>query len=198
MKQNTSRQTAIEQGSKTYTGSPCKKCGTVEKYVANWGCVNCSSLNTTERNKKYWQGVKEAGKNIEFSRKSAHHRKRYYDDHKNEIKQSLIEKKTDLGVFYIKKSLTNIKCKCKKRGIPFDITVDDLSIPTHCPILGIELQFNEGGAKDNSPSIDRIIPEMGYVKGNVIVISGRANRIKNNATIAEMYLIYKFYSDKQI
>jgi hypothetical protein len=40
-------------------------------------------------------------------------------------------------------------------------------------------------AAPNSPTIDRIDPRLGYVPGNVHVVSHRANRIKNNATLEE-------------
>lgn len=41
----------------------------------------------------------------------------------------------------------------------------------------------------NDPSVDRIIPELGYTKGNVRVISNRANLLKNNASIEEIELV---------
>ena len=47
---------------------------------------------------------------------------------------------------------------------------------------------------DNSPTIDRIVPELGYVKGNVVVVSAKANRIKNDATITEILSVYNYYS----
>jgi hypothetical protein len=61
-------------------------------------------------------------------------------------------------------------------------------VPDKCPILGIELFISEKGVgrTDNSPSLDRIIPSLGYVKGNIAVISQRANRIKNDATLEEI------------
>lgn len=72
-----------------------------------------------------------------------------------------------------------LKCRAKKEGIPFNITLEDLEIPEVCPVLGIPLkgwsENNVGGYKDDSPSIDKFIPELGYVKGNVSVISFKAN-----------------------
>lgn len=66
--------------------------------------------------------------------------------------------------------------------------LDDLVIPTHCPLLGIELdQFHPN--LDNHCSLDRIDSTKGYVRGNVMVISHRANRIKSNATAEELVLI---------
>lgn len=80
--------------------------------------------------------------------------------------------------------LSNAKSRAKKENLPFNLTIDDVVIPEHCPVLGIPL--SRGGDKDDSPSIDRIVPELGYVRGNIAVISYRANRIKNNATPDEL------------
>ena len=82
------------------------------------------------------------------------------------------------------------KARARKAGVEFTITLDDIVIPDRCPWLGIPLAHGTGrGPKDNSPTLDRIIPELGYVKGNVIVISNRANRIKNNGTPEELALV---------
>lgn len=75
------------------------------------------------------------------------------------------------------------KSRAQKRGIPFDIEVIDILIPKVCPVLGLELalNFKQGGGK-NSPSLDRIVPELGYVKGNVQVLSSLANAMKSDAS----------------
>ena len=78
------------------------------------------------------------------------------------------------------------KIRAKKNNIPFDITVEDIIIPETCPVLGISLKAGEKKVCSNSPSIDRIKPELGYVKGNIQIISFRANTLKNNATIEEL------------
>ena len=41
--------------------------------------------------------------------------------------------------------------------------------------------------QDNSPTLDRIVPELGYVPGNVAVISWKANRLKGNNTDPELF-----------
>lgn len=84
-----------------------------------------------------------------------------------------------------------IRDRARKNNIPFNLTIDDITYPEFCPILGIPLLLD--GNKDNYPSVDRIIPELGYVKGNIIVISYRANRIKNDATVVELEQIALFY-----
>lgn len=78
------------------------------------------------------------------------------------------------------------KCRAKKKGLPFAITIDDVVVPEVCPLLGIPLERGMKGFNANSPSLDRIIPEKGYVKGNVWVISMRANSIKRDATLEEL------------
>lgn len=80
--------------------------------------------------------------------------------------------------------LSNAKTRAKRDGLPFDLTIDDVVIPERCPILDIPLV--RGGDQDDSPSIDKIVPALGYVRGNIAVISNRANRIKNNATPQEL------------
>jgi hypothetical protein len=85
------------------------------------------------------------------------------------------------------------KSNATRQGLEFTIEFGDLVFPTHCPIFGLELDyFTEHGWQDNSPSFDRINPNLGYVKGNVAIISMRANRIKNNGTAEEHYQIAEF------
>lgn len=80
--------------------------------------------------------------------------------------------------------LSAARNRARKKGIPFNITVEDIVIPETCPILGITLTRNLGqhGGTFSSASLDKIVPELGYVKGNVQVISSLANNMKSNAT----------------
>jgi hypothetical protein len=95
----------------------------------------------------------------------------------------------------LKQLVARLRGRAKKHNIPFDLTVDDISIPDHCPVLGIPIKFGQDvHDRDNSPSVDRIIPSLGYVKGNIIVVSFRANRIKNDATVQELETIANFYT----
>lgn len=92
---------------------------------------------------------------------------------------------------YKKYLLRGAKQRAKLKGIPFDISYTDFDIPEYCPLLNIKLVKHVGDKEkyDNSPSLDRIIPELGYVKGNVWIISDRANRIKSNASLEELELL---------
>lgn len=87
------------------------------------------------------------------------------------------------------------KANATRVGKPWDIEFGDLVFPTHCPILGIELDYFSEMRKDNSPSFDCINPSLGYIKGNVVIISWRANRIKNDGTAEEHRLIASFIEE---
>lgn len=77
-----------------------------------------------------------------------------------------------------------------KKGIPFNLSQDDLMpIPTHCPVLGIPMEFGDTDGYNNSPSLDRINPELGYVPGNVRWISFRANVLRRDASVEELLLV---------
>ena len=80
------------------------------------------------------------------------------------------------------------KQRSKKRGVEFSIEAEDLKMPEICPLLGIKLDsYSEH--LDFHPSIDRLDSSKGYVKGNVWIVSHRANRIKSNASAEELIKI---------
>lgn len=76
----------------------------------------------------------------------------------------------------------NAASNSKKNGCYFNITSEDIKLVKFCPILDIELDYNNSKICDNSPSIDKIIPSLGYVKDNIQIISVLANKMKSNAT----------------
>ena len=94
------------------------------------------------------------------------------------------------------------RSRAKKRGIPFNLDKEYLkSIWTDtCPILGIRFVQGRRGERaglDNSPSLDRIDPAAGYIKGNVCFISNRANCIKNCGSIEEHKKIIEYMERTQ-
>lgn len=92
---------------------------------------------------------------------------------------------------YKRRMIEGAKRRAKKSALPFSITARDLVVPDRCPVLGIRLEPSPrgGGRRDSAPSIDRLVPEYGYVPGNVIVISWRANVLKLNATAEELLAV---------
>lgn len=85
--------------------------------------------------------------------------------------------------------LSDAKVRASKRGLEFNLELMDIIVPAMCPYLNIPLDTNNSCKRDNSPTLDRIVPELGYVQGNVEVISERANRIKNDANSSELLAI---------
>jgi len=77
------------------------------------------------------------------------------------------------------------KRRAKKDRIPFTLVPYDIEVPKVCPVLGVPLVF-ERVYSPNAPSLDRIVPELGYVPGNVQVISHKANTMKSNASLSEL------------
>lgn len=74
------------------------------------------------------------------------------------------------------------KCQAKHE---FTIQFGDIDWPSHCPALGMKLDYYAETRAENSPSFDRIDSHLGYVKGNVKIVSWRANRIKNDGNALE-------------
>jgi hypothetical protein len=99
------------------------------------------------------------------------------------------QKKGPLGLM-----LHNVRRGAKTRGLDFSISAADFpTLPTHCPVLGIELSYV--GSSDLNPrskskasraSIDRKDNSLGYVPGNVFIISFRANQLKSDGTASEL------------
>lgn len=92
-----------------------------------------------------------------------------------------------------KRMLNAARRTAKVKNLPFDIDLSDIIIPEICPVLGIKIEKVGGERTASSPSLDRIIPNKGYTKGNVMVISWRANRIKADASLSELKAILAFY-----
>lgn len=97
----------------------------------------------------------------------------------------------------LSKMVVNSRARAKEKNLAHDIDVKylrSLGIPSHCPYLGIKLRWKLQaglGVKHKSfpesPSLDRIDSSKGYVKGNVIIVSHRANSIKRDADEQELY-----------
>lgn len=81
--------------------------------------------------------------------------------------------------------LNMAKSRAKAKGLAFDLCLGDITIPEACPLLGIAIRVNEKVLCDNSPSLDRIRNEAGYVRGNIAVVSHAANRRKGSWSAAD-------------
>jgi hypothetical protein len=89
----------------------------------------------------------------------------------------------------------------KKNNLPFALDYNYLFdiFPKDylCPILGIKMEWTHIRNASENPSLDRIKPELGYVKGNVIWVSYRGNMLKNNASIEELEMLIDYLKKKK-
>lgn len=76
--------------------------------------------------------------------------------------------------------LSFIRYRAKKMGLPFNLTEQDILTPEHCEITGWRLVYGNRQICRDSPSVDRKIPLLGYVRGNVRTISHYANTLRGN------------------
>lgn len=121
------------------------------------------------------------------------YRKHYYSRRRAEDAEYSRKGQYDWRVKNPKKYLVSrARGRAKLEGLPFSITDADFEMPEYCPVFpSLKLEFSNGrGARpDNIPTLDKIIPALGYVPGNVAVISMRANRLKSDASTEELQAI---------
>lgn len=141
--------------------------------------------------KKYNTNADRLEAKAEQSREYYHKRKydpeylarfsKYYKENKEKINQYTSRWKK---VHVEKAILSRAKSRAKIRQLAFDLTLEDIIIPEKCPYL--QQTLDPFGPADFCPSIDRLDSTKGYIKGNVEIISFKANRMKNTATQDEL------------
>jgi hypothetical protein len=98
--------------------------------------------------------------------------------------------------------IRNVKYSSKRRNLDFDLDYKDITLPRYCPLLNIELNYNNqkshkilnlGNDYENlsfndisRATVDRIDNSKGYVKGNIIILSRLANAMKNEANFEQL------------
>lgn len=82
-----------------------------------------------------------------------------------------------------------VKSRAKANNIEFNLEFDKLVWPDVCPVLGIKLHRE---SRDNHPSFDRVIPNLGYTQGNVCIISYKANRLKQESTLDQLEKLIEY------
>lgn len=88
--------------------------------------------------------------------------------------------------------LYSARRRAEASGLSFDLCREELSLPSRCPVLGIPIAVVGSTRTPNSPSLDRIDPKRGYVRGNVKVVSWRANEVKRNSTVEELEAVARY------
>lgn len=94
--------------------------------------------------------------------------------------------------------LKNAQSRAREIGVPFKITLEDIPfIPDRCPVLDIPLSTQrQRPRRQDSPTLDRKSPALGYIPGNVSIISEKANRLKSNASPDELRKILFYLGEK--
>lgn len=126
-------------------------------------CNNCISTLTTYQRKKIRMEKDPSYREHVLAEKR--------ESHKRNIVHSIWKRAKD---------------RAKKYNYEFNITEDDIIIPDKCPLLNIPIFCGDKDNYENSPSLDRIDNTKGYIKGNVWVISKKANSMKNSASFSEL------------
>jgi hypothetical protein len=99
-----------------------------------------------------------------------------------------VSKKNWSNKSYVQKIYDRAKTRATRKGREFNIGIEDIVIPEVCPVFGVPLVEDT----EYAPSIDRIDSSKGYIKGNIQIISRRANLLKNNANIEELEMVIEF------
>jgi len=160
----------------------CKSC---KKERDKQYCDN-NKEKVLERKKLYRQNNKE---------KISERHKQHYQNNKEKISE---QKKQYRHNNIEKRLLFSARMRAREKGREFNLDLEDITLPEYCPVLNIKMGLGEGGkASPNSYTLDRIDNNKGYVKGNVQVISHRANSLKSNATIEELERLIQ-YMRKQV
>lgn len=82
--------------------------------------------------------------------------------------------------------IRNLKCNAKRRQLDFDLHWKDIELPQTCPLLGIPLDYYNSNNSPNHATVDRIDNSLGYIKGNVWIVSRLANTMKSSASFDEL------------
>ncbi len=148
-----------------------------------------------ERQNANWRKYYEANREDILARRKeiAAGKPKRARDYVAESKAASEKRQTKDG--WIHFALIHARHRAKKKGLPFDITENDIELPEFCPVLGIKLVIGEGqNPRRNyaSPTLDRVKNEKGYVRGNVRVISARANSLKSDASVEEMEAVIAY------
>lgn len=159
----------------------------VIRHLETRTCINCGRTweiwvrkeMTTTRRALFCHECNETLTDWQKKRIKCERDPEFYEDYKrrkrNSIKKHIVHQMWKLA-----------KDRATKYGYEFNLEESDIVIPEVCPILEVPIVLGEKDNYEYTPSLDRIDNSKGYVKGNVQVISKKANSMKNSATKEEL------------
>lgn len=196
------RKGALALGLRHYfTGIPCKNGHASKRGVRNHTCMECHRISQAKKrasdpgvNKRRYRSY--MSRNPEKARASTKAwRENNHDLYLAQTRAALGRRRdADPKKLWVISAISGAKARARKGGFPFSITKDQLLSLCHdiCPALGVPLVYyakTGRGPGPNSASLDKIIPSLGYVMGNVVILSHRANSIKRDSTATELAAI---------
>ena len=160
-------------------------------------CKECKRKRDRERYARIKNDPEYHKRKLEYSAKYRATHKEHIKEYSNEynMRPEVVERK---AIWYqnnkknrningqIIDMITRAKNRAIEKGVPFNLTIEDVTYTDICPLLNIPLNWEGGPRTKNTPSLDRIIPEKGYIKGNVRIISNLANMMKSYASSEEL------------
>ncbi len=166
-----------------------RKCIDCEIEMVVWFRSNRLRCDSCIKTKKYdfWNTPEK----LEY--KKGYHKRLYEEKKKDPL---FLESIRTRNKEQYHKHLDNVlykgaKFRSKKFGTEFNIERSDVVIPDMCPILNVTFVHNT----EYAASLDRIDNSKGYIKGNVQVISRRANLMKNAATEEDLVNFAKWVNE---
>ena len=163
----------------------CPSCGaTKEIYGGRYRCIACTrKTNKSRRGRPQSKQAKSA------------YDKRYAKANHTDI----IEYMKSYRPRYnrtIKTRYSVMKCKAKKLGRPFDLTLDQYAVLVSC-----SCHYCGGTLPETGIGLDRIDSKRGYTLDNVMPCCKRCNEMKMSATVGEFIShikkILAYTGDKQ-
>ena len=186
----------------------CSECnsplGKRQKKFCSYKCMNVYNarefgMKNREEKPNRYKVCDNCEQSLNLSKFSLIEKWNINSDTKNTCKKCSIKIKQteklnrDWKVDAAKLLYSNIKSRCKRIGREFSIELEDILIPEKCPVFGFDLKREDRQTWMCAPSVDRIDSSKGYIKGNVTVVSRRANIIKRDATIEELEQLFNYY-----
>ena len=167
------REEAMRLGTHAYfTGKVCSHGHTYHRYTASGACARCVSAIQ----KKKPRTVKEEARAKTLAKWNAS--PKAYD-------MKLRWKLTDPKWAWAVSAAGGMRARSAAKGLPCDVDKAYVYaiLTDNCPVFGTPFVFiGAGKVCNDSPTVDKIDPARGYVRGNIVIISQRANAIKSNAT----------------
>ena len=152
--------------------------------------AKCSKCNEIKPLNEFQFGRKGTDQEYRFSYCNSCRKKQTYDNLNSDYRK------------FIKNSFQKLKRRANTENIPFDLTYEYIidmyeELNGECFYSNSKMILEVGkGHNANSLSFDKIIPEIGYVEGNVVLCSNRFNTIKSDLSLEELKIYTPMFYEK--